>query len=166
MLEELNGIVNQTLRERIDKSVVGKLINAKVMFGLAAPIKAKEIVKCTDDLAEELYKPVKRKFQRRRVNVNSIDEIVAADLMELQAFSKDTNGIKYLLTVIDIFSNFCLHCFLKMENRPGSCKCISRILTERRPSKVWVDKVGNSIIKTSKNWLNSSRQKRRKILCD
>ena len=30
MLGELNGIVNPTLREWIDKSIVGKLINAKV----------------------------------------------------------------------------------------------------------------------------------------
>ena len=29
MLSELNGIMNPTLRERIDKSVVGKLINGK-----------------------------------------------------------------------------------------------------------------------------------------
>ena len=36
---ELNGIVNPTLRERIDKSVVGKLIKAKVNFGLGLPIK-------------------------------------------------------------------------------------------------------------------------------
>ena len=41
MLDELNEIVNLTLRERIDKSIVGKLINAKVNFGLCAPIKAK-----------------------------------------------------------------------------------------------------------------------------
>ena len=34
MLNELNEIVNPTLRERIDKSIVGKLINAKVNFGL------------------------------------------------------------------------------------------------------------------------------------
>ena len=38
MLGELSGIVNQTLRERIDKGIVGKLINAKVDFGLGAPI--------------------------------------------------------------------------------------------------------------------------------
>ena len=35
--------MNPTLRERIDKSIVGKLINAKVNFGLGAPIKAKKI---------------------------------------------------------------------------------------------------------------------------
>ena len=39
MLGEWNGIVNPTLREIIDKSIVGKLINAKVTFGLGHPVK-------------------------------------------------------------------------------------------------------------------------------
>ena len=103
MFGELSGIFIPTLRERIDKSIVGKLIRAKVNFSLGAPIKRKTKLKFTDDLADELYKPVTRKFQRRRVNVNSVDEIWAADIIDMQAFSKDNNGIKYLLTVIDIF---------------------------------------------------------------
>ena len=41
MLGELNGIVNPTLRERIDKSIVEKLFKAKVNFGLRLPIKTK-----------------------------------------------------------------------------------------------------------------------------
>ena len=98
--------MNPTLREKIDKSIVGKLTNAKVNFGFGAPIKAKKNRKFTDELAEKLYKPVSRKFQRRRVNVNGIDEIWAADLIDMQAFSKDNNGIKYLLTLIDIFFKF------------------------------------------------------------
>ena len=65
----------------------------------------KKNLKFTNELAEELYKPVTIKFQRRRVNVNSIDEIWAADLIDMQAFSNDNNGIKYLLTVIDVFLN-------------------------------------------------------------
>ena len=68
MLGELNGIVNPTL---IDKSLVGKLIKAKVNFGLGHPVK--KILKFSNELAEELYKAVTRKFQRRRVNVNSIN---------------------------------------------------------------------------------------------
>ena len=76
------------------------MIRAKVNFGLGAPIKGKKNFKFTDDLADELYKPVTRKFQRRRVNVNGVDEIWVADLIDMQAFSKDNNGIKYLLTVI------------------------------------------------------------------
>ena len=38
--------------------------------------------------------------------MNSIDEICADDLIDMRAFSKHNNGIKYLLTVIDIFSKF------------------------------------------------------------
>ena len=71
MLGELSGIVNPTLRERNDKSIVGKFIKAKVNFGVGHPIKKK--LKFTNKLAEDLYKPVARKFQRRTVNMNSID---------------------------------------------------------------------------------------------
>ena len=39
MLGDMSGIVDPTLRERIDKSIVGKLIKAKVNFGLDHPIK-------------------------------------------------------------------------------------------------------------------------------
>ena len=74
--------------------------------------------------AEELYKPVTRKFQRSRVNVNAIDKIWAADLIDMQAFSKDNNGIKCLLTVIKSIFKICLDCSFKTENWTGSCKCI------------------------------------------
>ena len=43
MLGELRGIVNPTLRERIEYSIVGKLIKAKVNFGLGSPIKNSKI---------------------------------------------------------------------------------------------------------------------------
>ena len=96
--------MNPTLRGKIYTSIVGKLTHAKVNFGLGHPVKKN--LKFTDKLAEELYKPVTTKFQRKRVNVNGIDDIWAADLIYVQPFSKDNNGIKYLLTVIDIFSKF------------------------------------------------------------
>ena len=84
MLGELNGIVNPTVREKIDKSIVGKLINAKVKSELGHPVK--KILKFTDELAEELYEPVTRKFQKRRVNVNVIDGIRAADLIYIYIY--------------------------------------------------------------------------------
>ena len=79
-------------------------------------------------LANELYKPDSRKFQRRRVNVNGIDEIWAADVLDMQAFSKDNNGIKYLLTVIDIFSKFVLIVPLKRKTGQEVANAYSRIL--------------------------------------
>ena len=57
-------------------------------------------------LAEELHKPVRRKFKRRRVLVSGIDKIWATDLADMRAFSKFNRGIKYLLAVIDVFSKY------------------------------------------------------------
>ena len=57
------------------------------------PIKANKILKFTDELAEELNQSLTRQFQRRRVNVKGTDEILAADLIDMQVFSKDNNEI-------------------------------------------------------------------------
>ena len=135
MLGELSGIVNPNLRERIDKSIVGKLIRAKVNFVLGHPIKKN--LKFTNDLADEFYKPVRKKFDRRRDNVNGIDEIWAADLIDMQEFSKHNNGIKYLINVIDIFSKFVWIVPLKRKTGQEVANAFSRILKERKPSKMW-----------------------------
>ena len=70
--------------------------------------------------------------------MNSIDEICAADLIDTQAFSKDNNGIKYLLTVIDIFSKFVWIVPLKRKTGQEVANAFSSILKERRPSKTGV----------------------------
>ena len=72
--------------------------------------------------------------------MNSIDEIWAADLIDMPAFSKDNNEIKYLLTVIDIFSKFVWIVPLKRKTGQEVVNAFSRILKERRPSKTWVDR--------------------------
>ena len=72
--------------------------------------------------------------------MNSIDEIWAADLIDMQAFSKDNNGIKYLLTVIDIFSKFIWIVPLNRETGQEVVNAFSSILKERRLSKTWVDR--------------------------
>ena len=41
LLNKLDGIMNPTLRERIDKSIVGKLIKAKVHFVIRSSCKRK-----------------------------------------------------------------------------------------------------------------------------
>ena len=72
--------------------------------------------------------------------MNSIEQIWAADLMDMQAFSKDNNGIKYLLTVTGIFSKFVWIVPLKRTTGQEVATVFSRILKERRPSKTWVDR--------------------------
>ena len=81
-----------------------------------------------------------RKFQRRRVQVNGIDEIWAADLIDTQAFSKCNRGVKYLLAVIDIFSKYGWLVPLKNKTGKAVANALKEIFAERKPTKMWVDK--------------------------
>ena len=72
--------------------------------------------------------------------MNSIDKIWAVDLIDMQAFSRDNNGIKFLLTVIDIFSKFVLIVPLKRKTGQEIANAFSRMLKERRHSKTCVDR--------------------------
>ena len=79
-------------------------------------------------------------FQKRRVRVNGIDEIWAADLVDMQAFSKFNRGIKYLLAVIDIFSKHGWLVPLKDKTGKSVARALKKIFKERKPAKMWVDK--------------------------
>ena len=54
-------------------------------------------------LAEELHKPITRKFIKRRVS-SSFKDNWGADLADMQLISKFSKGIRFLLCAIDIFS--------------------------------------------------------------
>lgn len=94
----------------------------------------------TDILAKELHKPVRHKFQKRRVWSKGIDDIWAADLIDMTAFSRDNKGVKFLLTVIDVFSKY--GWIIPLKNKTGEkvAKALQSIFKERRPEKLWVDK--------------------------
>ena len=57
-------------------------------------------------LADELHKPIKRNFTRRRVITNGIDKIWCSDLVGMQQLSKWNKGYRYLLMVLDLFSKY------------------------------------------------------------
>ena len=57
-------------------------------------------------LAEELHKPIIRKFKKRKVYSAFKDNIWGADLADMQLISKFNKGVRFLLCVIDIFSKY------------------------------------------------------------
>ena len=92
-------------------------------------------------LAEELHKPIIRKFTKRRVFVKGVDEIWAADLVEMQRFSDWNKGIKYLLMVIDVFSKF--GWIEPLQNKKGEtmAAAFEKIFKSgRQPRLLWIDK--------------------------
>ena len=57
-------------------------------------------------LANELHKPIIRKFKKRKVYSSFRDNIWGVDLADMQSLSKYNKGIKYLLCAIDLFSKY------------------------------------------------------------
>ena len=57
-------------------------------------------------LAEELHKPIIRKFNKRKVQSLFIDNIWGANLPDMQLVSKFNNGFRFLLCVIDIYNKY------------------------------------------------------------
>ena len=84
-------------------------------------------------LSEELHKPKRKNFPRRKIIVNHIDEIFAADLVEMQKFAKLNKGYRYLLTCIDIFSKYAWVIPLKDKKGINVKNALQKIFIQRSP---------------------------------
>ena len=58
------------------------------------------------ELANELHKPVIKRFKKRKVYSSFKDNIWGVDLADMQSLSKFNKGFKYLLCAIDMFSKY------------------------------------------------------------
>lgn len=111
-------------------------------------------------LATELHTPITQKFKKRRVISNSIDQIWAADLLEMQKFSKWNKGIKYLLIVIDVFSIFGWIEPLKDKRGETVANAFDKIFKSgRKLEMLWKDKGSAFYNRYVKYLLNKSNMK-------
>ena len=83
-----------------------------------------------EQLAEELHKPIIRKFKKRKVYSVSKDNIWGADLADMQLLSKYNKGIRFLLCVIDIFSKYAWVVPLKDKKGISIVKAFQSILKQ------------------------------------
>ena len=73
------------------------------------------IIKENQQLANELHKPIIKKFKRRKVYYSFKDNIWGIDLADMQLISKHNKKIKYLLCAIDLFSKYACVVLLKYK---------------------------------------------------
>ena len=94
------------------------------------------------ELAEELNKPILRKFEKPKVHSSPIDNVWVVDLAEMQLLSKFDKGIPSLLCVIDIYSKYVWVIPLKDKKGIIVTNAFQDISDELipKPNKIWVDK--------------------------
>ena len=113
-----------------------------------------------EQLAEELHKPIIRKFEKRRVYSTFKDNIWDVDLADMQLLSKYNKGIRFLLCVIDIFSKYAWVVPLKDKKGISIVKAFQSILkqsnSKRKPNKIWVDKGSEFYNAYFKKWLRDN----------
>ena len=98
--------------------MVYKFFDEKTSGGAIKNISNKE-------LAEELHKPIVRKFQKRAVHSSFIDNIWGADLADMQLISTFNKGFRFLLCVIDIFCKYAWVISLK-DKKGYNYQCFSK----------------------------------------
>ena len=91
-------------------------------------------------LANELHKPIIRKFKNRKVYSSFRDNIWGVDLADMQSLSKYNKMKKYLLCAIDLFTKYTRVVPLKDKKETNIVNAFQKIiLGERKPNKIWVD---------------------------
>ena len=112
-----------------------------------------------EQLAEELHKPIIRKFEKRKVYSTFKDNIWGFDLADMQLLSKYNKEIRFLLCVIDIFSKYAWIVPLKDKKGISIVKAFQIILKQsnsKKPNKIWVDKGSEFCNSFFKNWLRDN----------
>ena len=91
-------------------------------------------------LANELHKPVIRKFKKRKVYSYFRDNIWVVNLGDMQSLNKYDKGNKYLLCAIDIFCKYAWVVPIKDKNGTSIVHAFKKIISkERKPNKIWAE---------------------------
>jgi transposase InsO family protein len=96
--------------------------------------------------AQELHKPVTKKFAKRKIVTLGIDDLWAADLVIMNQFSSENDGFKYMINVIDTFSKYAFSEPLKTKSGLEVAKAFATIIKKAKnvnhkpPKLLHVDK--------------------------
>ena len=134
------------MNRKIDRQMMNNIFkqHCKCYIGQGVPVISEEI-------ANELHKPVRKHFKKRRVISKHVDDIWAADLVDMQYYSRSNKGFKYILMIIDVFSKYGWAIPLKTKTGLEVTKAFSDLWKKQKPPKyLWTDK-GKEFINKNMN---------------
>ena len=109
-------------------------------------------------LADDLHKPVTKKFEKRKVYSQFKDDIWGVDLADMQSLSRKNKGINYLLCVIDLYSKYAFVIPLKDKKGISIVNGFNKIIKQsnRKPNKIWVDQGEEFYNNVFEKWLSDN----------
>ena len=109
-------------------------------------------------LADELHKPIIRKFNKRKVYLQFKDNIWGVNLADMQSLSRKNKGIKYLLCAIDLYSKYAFVIPLKDKKGISIVNAFDKIIKQsnRKSNKIWVDQGGDFYNNVFEKWLSDN----------
>ena len=93
--------------------------------------------------AYSYHKPAQKRYSRNRTIVSGIDAQWQADLADMQSLSEDNDGVKYLLTCIDVFSKYAWVVPVKDKSTKTMLLALDQLMAlaaPRIPKKLQTDK--------------------------
>ena len=87
-----------------------------------------------------LHKPIRKVFPRRKTFAKGINDLFQADLVEMQTMAHSNDGMRYILTCIDVFSKYAFARPLKDKKGPTVCAALEVIFAERTPVFLQTDR--------------------------
>ena len=117
----------------------------------------KNEIKENQQFANELHKPIIKKFKKRKLYSSFKDNIWGVDLADRKLISKYNKGIRYLLCA-DLFSKYTFAVPLKNKKETTIVNAFQSILdnSKRKPNKIWVDQGSEFYNKSFKKWLKDN----------
>ena len=110
-------------------------------------------------LADELHKPIIRKFDKRKVYSEFKDNIWGVDLADMQSLRRKNKGNKYLLSAIDLYSKYGFAIPLKDKKGISIVNAFNKTIikqSNRKPNKIWVDQGGEFYNNVFEKWLSDN----------
>ena len=109
-------------------------------------------------LAEELHKPVRKKFPRLKIRSPAPDAIWSMDLADMGEWASVNDGTKYMLNVVDVFTRYAWSRPLKSKSAIDTFAAFIDIVetSKRKPKSMWVDKGKEFYNSVFKKWMQQN----------
>ena len=135
-------------------SMVYKFFDKKSTGSGTAKPSSLERIASFSILADELHKPIIKKFEKRKVYSQFKDNTWGVDLADMQSLSRKNKGTKYLLCVIDLYSKYAFVILLKDKKGISILNAFDKIIKQynRKPNKICVDQGGEFYNNIFKKW--------------